>query len=88
LGALVRCLQRGAGSGSLRGGGGGGDRERRYRYINKTICDPDRHTFEQWCGLEGIIDDMLAAGVDAPSGQLSPGMWCVRHTCMSSSFAR
>ena len=46
-----------------------------YKYINKTVCDPDRHTVGQWCGLEGLIDDMLEAGVDAASGQLSPGVW-------------
>lgn len=51
-----------------------------YRYINKTVCDPSRHTVEQWCGLEGLVDDMLAAGVSAPKGQLSPGM------CKSSSL--
>ena len=46
-----------------------------YKYINKTVCDADRHTVGQWCGLEGLIDDMLEAGVDAASGQLSPGVW-------------
>ena len=46
-----------------------------YKYINKTVCDPDRHTVGQWCGLEGLIDDMLEAGADAASGQLSPGVW-------------
>ena len=46
-----------------------------HRYVNKTVCDPNRHTVEQWCGLTGLIDDLLAAGVDAASGQLSPGMW-------------
>ena len=33
------------------------------------------HELEHWSHAEGLVLDQLANGVDAASGQLSPGLW-------------
>lgn len=38
----------------------------------------------QWCRSEGLVADQLANGVDAPSGQLSPGIWL--STCVNGTM--
>lgn len=48
-----------------------------YKFLEKVECNPSRHTVSQWCGLKGHIQDMIDAGTDAASGQLSPGIWMV-----------
>jgi hypothetical protein len=54
-----------------------------YKYLEQEECDPDRHTVAQWCGLKGQVQDMIDAGADPASGQLSPGMWM--NNCVKTS---
>ena len=54
-------------------GGGWGDR----------YCNGARGLRAKWCGMKGQVQNMLDAGADAASGQLSPGIWmnnCVNTT--------
>eukprot|EP01045_Picozoa_sp_COSAG04_P005523 COSAG04_NODE_257_length_18753_cov_7.516857_8_plen_1972_part_00 len=46
------------------------------------------HELEHWSHAEGLVLDQLANGVDAPSGQLSPGLWfdqCAANGSMTST---
>ena len=54
-----------------------------FKYLDQVECDPDRHTVAKWCGLKGQVQNMLDAGADASSGQLSPGIWM--NNCMSTT---
>ena len=43
--------------------------------VKAIPCDgPDAGDLNHWCRLEGFVLDQLANGVDAASGQLSPGL--------------
>lgn len=46
-----------------------------FKYLEQVECDPTRHTVARWCGLKGQVQNMLDAGTNAGSGQLSPGVW-------------
>ena len=64
---------------------------------DQVECDPNRHTIAQWCGIKGQVQDMIDAGTNPATGQLSPGIWmnnCVKskayptgnfYACTSSS---
>jgi hypothetical protein len=56
-----------------------------FKYLEQTECDKNRHTEAKWCGLKGQVQNMLDAGVDAASGQLSPGLW-MNHCHISPEF--
>ena len=56
-----------------------------FKYIEQVECDPKRHTVARWCGLKGQVQDMIDAGADAASGQVSPGLWM--NKCMKTSAA-
>ena len=49
-----------------------------FRYLQQEECNPRAHTVATWCGLKGQVQDMLDAGMDPTSGQLSPGIWMNR----------
>jgi hypothetical protein len=54
-----------------------------YKFLEQVECDPNRHTVAQWCGLKGQVQDMIDAGTDPASGQLSPGLWM--NNCIFNS---
>eukprot|EP00729_Bicosta_minor_P016418 gene16418-9532_t len=53
-----------------------------YKYMDQVECDPNRHTVAQWCGIKGQVQDMIDAGTNPATGQLSPGIWM--NNCVKS----
>lgn len=53
-----------------------------YKYMDQVQCDPSRHTVAQWCGMKGQVQNMIDAGADPASGQISPGIWM--NNCFKS----
>lgn len=49
---------------------------------DQVECDPNRHTVAQWCGIKGQVQDMIDAGTNPATGQLSPGIWM--NNCVKS----
>ena len=56
-----------------------------YKFMEQQECDPNRHTVAKWCGMKGQIQNMIDAGADPASGQISPGIW-MNNCVLSTKF--
>jgi hypothetical protein len=54
-----------------------------FKFMEQEECDPNRRTVSKWCGMKGHVQDMIDAGTNPATGQLSPGLWI--NNCMKTS---
>ena len=55
------------------------------KYLEQVQCDRSRHTVAKWCGLKGQVQDMIDAGAEPSTGQVSPGIW-MNNCAKTSAF--